>query len=117
MCSQVWDDATVLKDEDVSRLPCARTCFCPQRSTASLLKSPDFDVLHEEILLFREHGVPECLTGVAPAVVQVSVQPQAELAAGEGKHRVSVVAAAGGPTSSAFKHTFLRRRLTSPCLL
>lgn len=48
-----------------------------------LLKSPDLDVLHVEVLLFGEHGVPECLTGVTPAVVEVAVQPQAELAAEE----------------------------------
>lgn len=52
--------------------------FC----SAVLFKSPNLNVLHDEILLFGEHGVPESLTGVTPAVVKVSVQPQAELPAG-----------------------------------
>lgn len=82
MCSQVWDDAIVLKDENSSQVPLVGLVFVPSGALL-LLKSPDFDVLHVEILLFREHGVPKCLTGVTPAVVEVSVQPQAKLTAGE----------------------------------
>lgn len=46
-----------------------------------LFKSPDLYVLNIEILLFREHGVPKCFTGMTPAVVEISVQPQAKLTA------------------------------------
>lgn len=44
-----------------------------------LFKSPDLNVLYIEILLLGEHGVAKGFTGVTPAVVQVSIQPQAKL--------------------------------------
>lgn len=60
-------------------LPCSRTCFSPLCCTVWLFKSPNLYVLYIKILFFWEHRVPKCFTGVAPAVVKVSVQPQAKL--------------------------------------
>ncbi len=59
-------------------MPFVGLVFFPVR-LCLLFKSPDLYVLHIEILLFREHGVPKCFTGVTPAMVEVSIQPQAKL--------------------------------------
>lgn len=89
LCGQVWDDCHCSNGPGLLPFALVRTCFVSPSGARwlSLLESPDFNVLHEEILLFREHGVPECLTGVTPAVVKVSVQPQAELTAEEANKR------------------------------
>lgn len=60
-------------------MPFAGLVFFPLWCTVLLFKSPDLYVLHIEILLFREHGVPKCFTRVTPPMVEVSVQPQAKL--------------------------------------
>ena len=52
-----------------------------QRGPGHLFERPDLYVLHIEILLLGEHGVAEGLTGVAPAVVEISIQPQTKLPA------------------------------------
>lgn len=43
-----------------------------------LFKGPYFNVLHIEVLCFREHWIPKGLTRVSSAMIEVAIQPQAK---------------------------------------
>lgn len=43
-----------------------------------LLERPDLNILHEEILLHGEHGIPEGFAWMTPAVIKIPVQPKPE---------------------------------------
>lgn len=41
-----------------------------------LFKSPDFNVLDEEIFLLRKCLIPKCFTGMASSMVEISIKPK-----------------------------------------
>ena len=71
------------------------------RQTADLLtlscsaggqEGPALDTGHHEVAGRGERGVVESLTGLGPALVQVSVKPEAELAAPRSDHKILAAA-------------------------
>lgn len=80
MCSKVWDlpDVQFLSPTYNIKVPPCKL----------LLERPDLNILHEEILLHGEHGIPEGFAWMTPAVIKIPVQPKPKFTTEREEHIV-----------------------------